>query len=62
MFVIPSYVDYYEKDGAIFITSQLLQNTVKLTDPLIIDEFKSLLRSAGCADISTPMQDRKSVV
>lgn len=56
MFVIPSYVDYYEKDGAVFVTSQLLQNTVKLTDPLIIDEFKSLLRSAGCADISTPMQ------
>jgi len=56
MFVIPNYIDYYEKDGAIFITSQLHQNTVKLTDPLIIDEFKSVLCGVGCPDISTPLQ------
>ena len=56
MFVLPNYIDYYEEDGAIFITSRLLQNTVKLSDPLIIEEFKSVLCGGGCSDISTPLQ------
>ena len=56
MFVLPKYIDYHEKDGAILITSQLRQNTVKLSDPSIVDEFRSILRCGGCTEISTPLQ------
>ena len=55
MYFIPHYVDYYDENGAIYITSALRQNKVKLFEPQIIDEFKSIIRCGGCQDISTPL-------
>lgn len=55
MYCIPSYVDYYEEDGVIYVTSKLRQNTVKLSDPQIIEEFKSIIRCGGCPQIVTPL-------
>ena len=55
MYFIPNYVTYHEEDGAIFITSNLRQNTVKLTAPEIINEFYSIVKDGGCANISTEL-------
>lgn len=55
MYFIPGYVSHYEEDGAIFVTSELYKNTVKLTDPQIMDEFYAIVRNGGCADVSTEL-------
>lgn len=55
MFFIPSYVTFFEEDGAVLITSNLRRNTVKLTDPEVISEFKSIASCGGCPLISTPL-------
>lgn len=55
MYSIPSYVHYTKAEGAVFVTSDLRLNKVKLSDPDIVAEFSSLVRSGGCASLSTPM-------
>lgn len=55
MYIFPGYTEHYEKDGAIFITSNLRKNTVKLTDPSIQEEFRSIIRRGGCSKLSTPL-------
>lgn len=55
MFIFPGYVSHYMKDEAIFISSKLHRNTVKLTDPRTIDEFYSIVECGGCDELSTPL-------
>lgn len=55
MYFIPTYVDYYEENGAIYVHSQLRQNKVKLSEPEIMEEFRGLVRGGGCLEISTAL-------
>lgn len=55
MYILPGYVEYYEEDGAIYITSNLLQNKVKITEKQLQEEFYAIVRCGGCPDISTPL-------
>lgn len=55
MYIFPGYTDYYEENGVLFITSQLLQNTVKLTEKELQEEFYSILRCGGCPEVNTPL-------
>lgn len=55
MYFFPTYVDYYEDSGAIYVHSQLRQNKVKLSEPEIIEEFRRLVRGGGCLEISTEL-------
>ena len=38
-YMIPGYTEYYEEDGALYISSKLLQNKVKITEPKLQEEF-----------------------
>lgn len=55
LFILPGYVEYYEDNGVIYVSSNLRMNKVKLTDPEIIDEFRAIVRCGGCPEISTPL-------
>ena len=55
VYFFPSYVSYYKEDSAIYITSKLYQNKVRLTDPKIQAEFWNLVQGGGCPDLSTPL-------
>ena len=47
-YMIPGYTEYYEEDGALYISSKLLQNKVKITEPKLQEEFYEILRCGGC--------------
>lgn len=55
MYILPGYVSYYEENGAIYITSKLRRNTVRLTDPDAVKEFEAMIRCGGCTEIATPL-------
>lgn len=55
MYFLPGYVTHYEKDSAIFVSSQLHQNLVKLSDPTVMEEFRVIIKNNGCPDISTEL-------
>ena len=55
MYILPGYTTFYEENGAIFVTSKLLQNKVKISDPEFQEEFRSIVRCGGCPEISTPL-------
>lgn len=55
MYIFPGYIKYYEKGGAIYISSKLLQNKVALTDSSIQEEFRILAKSGGCSELSTSL-------
>ena len=55
MYVLPGYTTYNEKDGVLYISSKLFQNTVKLTKQSFQDEFLTIVKNGGCAEISTPL-------
>lgn len=56
MYILPGYTMHYEENGAIYISSKLLQNKVMLTEPAIQEEFRTLVKSGGCREISTPLE------
>ncbi len=56
MYFFPSYVTYYEESGAIYITSGLRMNTVKLSNPQVLKEFHSIVAQGGCAEINTVLE------
>ncbi len=55
MYKLPGYITHYEEAGAIYISSQLLQNKVMLDDLAIQEEFRALINAGGCETISTPL-------
>lgn len=55
MYTVPSYVTYCAKENAVYITSQLYCNTVRLTDPAFQEEFKAITRCGGCAELNSPL-------
>lgn len=55
MYIVPSYVTYCAKENAVYITSQLYCNTVRLTDPAFQEEFKAITRCGGCAELNSPL-------
>lgn len=55
MYTVPSYVTYCTKENAVYITSQLYCNTVRLTDPAFQEEFKAITRCGGCAELNSPL-------
>lgn len=55
MYILPGYVTYYEDKGIIYVTSKLHQNTIKLFEPDIVEEFWSVIRCGGCSEITTPL-------
>ena len=56
MYILPGYIRHYEENGAIYISSKMLQNKVMLTEPAIQEEFRILVKSGGCRKISTPLE------
>ena len=55
MYIVPGYIEYYEDGGALLLSSKLLQNKVKITDPGLQEEFYSIVRRGGCPALSTPL-------
>ena len=55
MYIIPGYIDHYEKDGAITATSKVKQNAIRLTDANLKEEFYKLVENGGCSEIATPL-------
>ena len=55
MYTVPSYVTYRTEEDAIYITSELYRNTVRLTDHGLQKEFINLTRCGGCAELNTPL-------
>ncbi|MDO5400491.1 MAG: radical SAM protein [Eubacteriales bacterium] len=55
MYIIPGYIRYKEENGVLFVSSDLLHNVIKLTDTALQAEFCELIKSGGCADLSTPL-------
>ena len=53
--MVPSYVTYRTEEDAIYITSELYRNTVRLTDHGLQKEFINLTRCGGCAELNTPL-------
>lgn len=55
MYTVPRYVTYRTEEDAIYITSELYRNTVRLTDHGLQKEFINLTRCGGCAELNTPL-------
>lgn len=55
MYILPGYTDFYEANSVIYVTSKLHQNEIKLTDPKIQEEFRSIVKCGGCQNLSTPL-------
>ena len=53
MYKLPGYITHREEPGAIYISSQLLQNQVMLDDSATQEEFRALIKTGGCETIST---------
>lgn len=54
MYIIPGYVKTTEKDDAVFLSSEILHNEVKISQPELKQELHSLSEN-GCSDLSTPL-------
>ena len=54
-YIIPGYTEYYEEGGILYISSKLIQNKIKITEPKLREEFYEILRCGGCAALSTPL-------
>lgn len=55
MYIFPGYTEFYEQDNILFVSSKLFQNTIKITDAKLQDEFYSILRCGGCSSLDTPL-------
>lgn len=55
MYTVPGYVTYEVKKGAIYITSGLYRNTVRLTDFALQKEFETIVYCGGCTELNTPL-------
>lgn len=55
MYIFPGYIRRCEENGAIYVSSTLLENKIELSDPAIKEEFRSLAKAGGCSEISTPL-------
>lgn len=55
MYILPGYINFHIEEGAIYVTSELYQNTVKLTDPSIQEAFRTIVQDGGCNDLSTDL-------
>ncbi len=49
------YLRRCEENGAIYVSSTLLENKIELSDPAIKEEFCALAKAGGCSEISTPL-------
>ena len=54
MYTVPSYVTYRTEEDAIYITSELYRNTVRLTDHGLQKEFINLTRCGGGGGVKNP--------
>lgn len=55
MYIFPGYTKHFQEDGVIYVSSDLRENKVALTDPAIQEEFRSLVKAGGCSQLSTPL-------
>lgn len=55
MFLLPGYVNWYEKDGTILLTSELKQTTIELFNKDIKDEFYAIVQKGGTSTLSSPL-------
>lgn len=55
MYIIPGYVDIHSEQDAILLTSQLLQNQIRITGPPLQEELRSILERGSCNVLSTPL-------
>lgn len=55
MYIFPGYVECQEQNTGIQLSSQLLQNTVRITDPTLRAELQHLMNAMGCSTLSTPL-------
>ncbi len=55
MYMLPGYVEFWEEDNSIYVTSKLRQNTVRLSDSQVKKEFCTIAKQGGCLDISSEL-------
>ena len=55
MYKLPGYTVFFEENNVIYVSSKLYQNTIKITDKELQDEFHSILRHGGCETLSSPL-------
>ena len=55
MYIFPGYTRYYEENGAIYVTSDVYQSTIKLTDPALQKEFYSMVQTGGYQSLTSPL-------
>lgn len=55
MYILPGYVSSCMEGTDLLITSQLLQNTVKISEPALQQEFHDIVNQGGCAELDTPL-------
>ena len=53
MYTVPSYVTYRTEEDAIYITSELYRNTVRLTDHGLQKEFINLTKKAKTGSVTS---------
>lgn len=55
MYIFPGYTRYYEENGAIYVTSDVYQSTIKLSDSTFQKEFYSMVQTGGCQSLASPL-------
>lgn len=55
MYILPGYTEYREEDGALYVSSKLFQNEIKITDISLQKEFFAIHSARGCSALSTPL-------
>lgn len=57
MYIFPGFTRDYEDDGAIYLTSELYQSKVKISDPVLQAELHSMIQAGGCETLSSPLAE-----
>lgn len=57
MFIFPGYVSHRECDDAIYVSSELFHNKIKITDPNLQEEFRLIVHNGGIPEINTPLTE-----
>lgn len=55
MYIVPGYIEYYEDGGALLLSSKLLQNKVKITEPWLTGGILLHCSPWGLPALSTPL-------
>lgn len=56
MYLFPGYTNYREVNGSLYVSSDLFQNEIEITEKDLIQEFYALVHSGGCLHLSTSLE------